>query len=89
MTEFNQRSSAVAREVVESGQPVRVTNRGRAVLRLVPEIDASRDRLEAMVAAGLATPPTGDGSWRPPGKPIALSRPLREILEEVRRDTEF
>jgi prevent-host-death family protein len=37
MTELNQRTSAITREVTESGETVLVTNHGKPVLRLVPE----------------------------------------------------
>lgn len=89
MTEFNQRSSAVAREVIESGQPVQVTNRGRVVMRLVPEVDTSTDPLAALVAEGFVEPPKSAEPWVPTGKPIYLSRSIEEVLEEVRSDNEI
>lgn len=88
MTEFNQRVSAVTREVIERGEPIVVTNRGKPVLRLVPEV-STRSRIEELIEAGLATPPKRPHQrWS--GRPaIALSRPIDEILEEVRADTEL
>lgn len=87
-TEFNQRISAVAREVQETGEPVRVTDRGRPTLRLIPE-PSNEDPLENLFEAGLAAPakrpmrPIGDRA------PIRLSRDLDEIIEEVRADPEI
>lgn len=37
MTEFNQRVSAVTREVMKLREPVRITNRARVVLRDIPQ----------------------------------------------------
>jgi hypothetical protein len=49
----------------------------------MPEVANPAHPLDALVAAGLASAPTGDGSWRPPSKHIRLSRPLDEILQDV------
>lgn len=92
MTELNQRVSATTREVVERGEPVVVTNRGRPVLRLVPENVAPSDPLAALVAEGKARPPRIDPSSTSSGsltfhRPrVALSRSLDDILAEERSD---
>lgn len=59
LRELNQNPSrAVAR--VRAGVTITVTDRGRPVLRMVPEND-SPDTLAQMVAAGTVTPPVEDG----------------------------
>lgn len=89
MTEFNQRVSAVTREVVESGEPVRVTNRGRAVLRLVPEPTAPADPLETLIAAGQASAPRRTPRPLSGRKPVELSRDLDELIAEVSGDADI
>lgn len=86
MTEFNQQVSAVARRVVEQGETVRVTNRGRVVLRLVPEPESSGEALEALVASGLATGPTSAHQPRVGRERVEISKDLDELLEETRSD---
>ncbi|MFT4217469.1 MAG: type II toxin-antitoxin system Phd/YefM family antitoxin [Micropruina sp.] len=89
MTELNQRVSAVTREVVETGEAICVTNRGKVVLRLVPEPVGSSDPLAALVSAGRATPPRAGGSRLTRREPIPLSRPLDELLADERDDDRF
>ncbi|MFT4050918.1 MAG: type II toxin-antitoxin system prevent-host-death family antitoxin [Microbacterium sp.] len=89
MTELNQRVSAVTREVIEKGEPVRVTNRGRVVLRLVPEPARDGSPLDALIAAGVASPPTRPARRRGAQPPVPLSRGLDEILREVSGDIEI
>ncbi|MFT4202059.1 type II toxin-antitoxin system Phd/YefM family antitoxin [Gordonia sp. (in: high G+C Gram-positive bacteria)] len=88
MTEFNQRVSAVTREVIERGEAVRVTNRGRVVLRVVPEPVGAASGVEALIEAGLANrPKRPHARWA--GRPsVVLSRSVEELLDEVRGDTE-
>jgi prevent-host-death family protein len=86
MTELNQRTSAITREVTEGGETVRVTNHGKTVLRLVPEKPASDDPLQRLIDAGLATPARDPGAFDPAGEPVPTSRPLDELLEETRAD---
>ncbi|WP_336662659.1 type II toxin-antitoxin system Phd/YefM family antitoxin [Leucobacter sp. USHLN154] len=87
MTEFNQRVSSVARNAIERGETVRVTNRGRVVLRLVPEPVSSGDPIDELVAAGLASAPRR--GHRPIGhrSPVRLSRDLDELIAEVSDDS--
>ena len=57
MTEFNQRVSAVSRLVIESGETMKVTNRGRVVLRLVPDPQTKlREGQEILFAGGWDVP---------------------------------
>lgn len=89
MTELNQQVSAVTREVVETGEPVRVTNRGRVVLRLVPEPHGEQGPLGALVSSGLATPPRREHRRGTHRVPVSLSRPIDDLLDEVNRDAEI
>ena len=86
MTEFNQQVSAVTRRVIESGETIKVTNRGRVVLRLVPEPSVSDDPLEALVAIGMATAPTMPHRRLSGRRPVRLSADLGQLLEETRAD---
>ena len=59
LRELNQNpSKAVAR--VRAGVPLLVTDRGKPVLRMVPEVDAP-STLQRMVEAGEAKPPAEPG----------------------------
>jgi len=59
LRELNQNpSKAVAR--VRAGESIVVTDRGRPILRMVPEIEQS-GVLSRLVAEGLATAPTEEG----------------------------
>lgn len=89
MTEFNQRVSAVAREAIEQGEAVRITKRGRVVLRLVPEPDSSDSPIEALFAAGLATPPRREHLRIEHRAPVALSRSIDELIEETSSDVDL
>jgi prevent-host-death family protein len=89
MSELNQRISAVTREVIETGQPVRVTNRGRAVLRLVPEPTTSDNPLQALVDAGLATAPRRQPRVIEKRRQRRLSRRVDEIIDDIRSDRDI
>ncbi|MGO1399140.1 MAG: type II toxin-antitoxin system Phd/YefM family antitoxin [Brevibacterium yomogidense] len=86
MTEFNQRVSAVAREAIEQGEVVRITNRGRVVLRLVPEPDSADSPIEALFAAGLAAPPRREHPRIEHRAPVSVSRSVDELIEETNSD---
>ena len=87
MTEFNQRVSSVTREVIERGETIRVTNRGRAVLRLVPEPVRSGDPLEELISAGVASAPRRRHRAIGRRSPVQLSRDLDELIAETRDDS--
>ena len=81
--ELRQNASAVLRRVV-AGETVEVTDRGRAVARIVPIHEASR--LEQLQAEGRASGATGDvldvkPMSRTRGKPL-----LSKILDDMRAD---
>ena len=81
--DLRQNASAVLRRVA-AGEVVEVTDRGRAVARIVPMHEASR--LEQLVAEGRASSATGDvldvkAMPRIAGKPA-----LSKILADMRAD---
>ena len=81
--ELRQNASAVLRRV-EAGEIIEVTDRGRAVARIVPMHEASR--LEQLLAEGRASRTTGDVLDVKPisridGKPL-----LSKILADMRSD---
>lgn len=89
MTQLNQQVSAVTREVVETGEPVEVTNRGQVVLRLMPAATASDGPLAALVRDGRATPPR---HRHEPGRRrgrVELSRDLDDLLGETNADADL
>ncbi len=88
MTEFNQRVSAIARRVIEQGETIRVTNRGRVVLRIVPE-PPYEDSLAGLVDSGQAVAPSGPHRKRAGRAPVRLSRDLDALLDETRADAEL
>jgi len=83
--ELRQNASAVLRRVA-AGETVEVTDRGRAVARIVPMHEASR--LEQLQAEGRASGATGDvldvkPMSRTRGKPL-LSRVLADMRADER-----
>jgi prevent-host-death family protein len=86
--QLQQHASAVIRDV-KAGEVVEITERGRVVARLVPP--SGGGRLEALIAAGLATRGDGRGlaeSMRrhPPVAGPAGGMTLSEALRELRAD---
>jgi prevent-host-death family protein len=81
--ELRQNASAVVRRVA-AGEVVEVTDRGRAVARIVPMHETSR--LEQLVAEGRATEATGDLLDVKPIARIVGKPPLSKILAEMRAD---
>jgi antitoxin (DNA-binding transcriptional repressor) of toxin-antitoxin stability system len=88
LTELNHNVSRVTREVVESGEPVQVTNRGTAILRLVPESTRPKSRLEELYELGMATPPRKPVVAMSGRPPVVLSRPVEQILDDVNGDAD-
>jgi prevent-host-death family protein len=83
ISDLRQNATAVLRRVA-SGETVEVTDRGRAVARIVPIHDGSR--LEQLLAGGRASDAKGDLLEVKPiprivGKPV-----LSKILAEMRAD---
>jgi prevent-host-death family protein len=81
--ELRQNASAVLRRVA-AGEVVEVTDRGRAVARIVPMYEASR--LEQLVAEGRASGVTGDLLEVKPIARVAGKPSLSKILADMRAD---
>ena len=81
--ELRQNATAVLRRVA-AGEVVEVTDRGRAVARIVPMHEASR--LEQLMAEGRASEATGDVLDVKPIRRIAGKPLLSQILADVRSD---
>ena len=83
---LKQNASAVVAEAA-SGEIVVITDRGRPVAMLVPY---QQDRIQAMVDAGLASPPTRSmADLPPPRRRRPGERPLTEVLEEMRSEERY
>ncbi|PHP53714.1 type II toxin-antitoxin system Phd/YefM family antitoxin [Actinomyces ruminis] len=65
LRELNQRSGRIVADVVSSGRPVTVTDRGRPVVRLVP-IDPEETPYERLLCEGLIERPNTDEPVRCP-----------------------
>ncbi len=81
--ELRQNASAVLRRVA-AGEVVEVTDRGRAVARIVPMHEASR--LEQLQAEGRASGATGDVLDVKPMSPTRGKPLLSKILADMRAD---
>jgi len=81
--ELRQNASAVLRRVA-AGEVVEVTDRGRAIARIVPMHDASR--LEQLLAEGRASSATGDLLDVKPMSQIAGKPLLSKVLADMRAD---
>ena len=81
--ELRQNASAVLRRVA-AGEVVEVTDRGRAVARIVPMHEASR--LEQLLAEGRARGATEDLLDVKPMKRVAGKALLSKILADMRAD---
>src|SRR5258708_19665703 len=81
--ELRQNATAVLRRVA-AGETVEVTDRGRAVARIVPMHEGSR--LEQLLAEGRASDVKGDVLEVKPIPPIAGKSVLSKILAWLRPD---
>ncbi len=81
--ELRQNASAVLRRVA-AGEVVEVTDRGRAVARIVPMHDASR--LDQLLAEGRASGTTGDMLDVKPMRRISGKPLLSKVLADMRAD---
>lgn len=68
---------------VKAGETLEVTEHGRPVARLTPNLAEGASILDQMIADGRATPAKGDRRNLPP-PPSIPGRPLSEILQEMR-----
>ena len=71
---------------VKAGETLEVTEHGHPVARLAPNPPASRSILDQMIADGLVTAATYDHRLVPPPPRIPGSRPLSEIIIEMREE---
>ncbi|MDK1010195.1 MAG: type II toxin-antitoxin system prevent-host-death family antitoxin [Actinomycetota bacterium] len=75
-------SKVVAR--AKAGESITITEHGKPVARLVP---IRKNRIEELIEAGLATPPTRRLSDLPPPAPRRKGQaPLSEVIDEQRED---
>lgn len=81
--ELRQRASELLR-LVERGETIEVTDRGRPVALLTPIPDGSI--LERMRAAGELDPATGDVADLPPPLPSRGKELPSQVLARLRRD---
>ena len=81
--ELRQNASAVLRRVA-AGEVIEVTDRGRAVARIVPMHESSR--LEQLRAEGRASGATGDLLDVKAIRRVAGKPPLSKILADMRAD---
>lgn len=81
--ELRQNATAVLRRVA-AGEIVEVTDRGRAVARIVPMHEASR--LQQLLAEGRASGSTGDVLDIKPMPRVGGKPPLSKILADMRAD---
>jgi prevent-host-death family protein len=78
-------------DLVEKGQTVDITNRGRLVARLVPARDVESP-LERMIAAGIIQPAEDPGSLLDvePAPPVPEGQPtVSEILLKMREEERY
>ena len=68
---------------VKSGQTIVVTERGKPIGQIVPVKASLEERLNGMVAAGLAE---WDGKKLKPYKPVAINRGERQVSDLVIED---
>ena len=83
---LKQNASAVVAEAA-AGDVIVITDRGRPVAMLLPY---KENRIQAMIDAGLATPPTRSlKDLPPPRRRRPGERPLTEVLEEMRAEERY
>lgn len=68
---------------VKAGETLEVTEHGRPVARLAPNVPQQLSLIDRMIADGRITPASGDHRTLP-YPPSIPGRPLSEILKEMR-----
>lgn len=81
--ELRQRASELLR-LVEQGETVEITDRGRPVAHLTPLPEGSP--LEQLIAAGEIEPATAPFATLPPPLPATGGELASEVLARLRRD---
>jgi prevent-host-death family protein len=79
--EFNQSTSVVLREVLETGEPVVVTYHGKPRLKVLP-VDGTLSKLDELVLAGRATVPKRSAPLPQAGHAFSIG--VDELLRQVR-----
>ena len=83
---LKQNASAVVAEAA-AGEIVVITDRGRPVAMLMPY---KENRIQALIDAGLATPPKRSLRDLPPPRARRRGeRPLTEVLEQMRAEERY
>jgi prevent-host-death family protein len=77
---LNQDTAAVLARV-ERGETVEITNRGRAVARIVP---VAVDTMADLIAAGMVVPPTVTGPFPMPTVPAVSGQDAGQLVSELR-----
>jgi prevent-host-death family protein len=77
---LNQNTASVL-ERVEQGETVEITNRGKAVARIVPVVTGELDDL---IAEGKVIPATVHGLWRVPGGEVDPLADAGELIRQLR-----
>ncbi|HEY66197.1 MAG TPA: type II toxin-antitoxin system prevent-host-death family antitoxin [Caldilineae bacterium] len=80
--ELKARLSEYLRQV-KAGQTVIITERGKPIGRIVPEMTSTEERLRALVDAGLAE---WSGGRLKPDHPLAVNRSSRLLSDIVSED---
>lgn len=73
---------------VKAGETLEVTEHGHPVARLTRNPPAGRSILDQMIVDGRATPATFDHRLIPPPPRIPGSRPLSDVIIEMRNEEE-
>ena len=73
---------------VKAGETLEVTEHGRPVARLTPNVPRRLSLIDQMIADGRITPAKGDRKHLPP-PPNIPGRPLSEILQEMRDEERY
>ena len=83
ITELRRNAIVLIRRVIR-GETIEVTKWGRPLARIVPI--RARSSLDQMIAEGRATAARGDLLDLKPLPPVSGTRPLSEVLADLRAD---
>ncbi|SDM79776.1 type II toxin-antitoxin system Phd/YefM family antitoxin [Actinomyces ruminicola] len=86
LRELNQRSGRIVADVVTSGRPVTITDRGRPVVHLVP-IEADETPYERLLREGLIQEATHERTGPIPRFPLPEGMTLQQLLDEDREES--
>lgn len=86
LRELNQRSGRIVADVVSSGRPVTITDRGRPVVRLVP-IESEETPYERLLREGFIQEATHEHTGPIPRFPLPEGMTLQQLLDEDREES--